>query len=162
MGFDLIGEKEEVYFRNNVWWWRRLADFVIYKTGVVNKEHHELWHYNDGHLVTKEEAEQIANQLEFLMKRGDVLEFENEVKKNMIEASKHNKRIEKVREQLRKRVVKEVGDSSIVPRDYPEPYKARWDKLYELQDHRDSYPFSQKNVEEFIEFCRESDGFRIC
>ena len=38
MGFDLYSlgnhktDKGE-YFRNNVWWWRRLADFVVEKNG---------------------------------------------------------------------------------------------------------------------------------
>ena len=54
MGFDLYStgnhktEKGE-YFRNNVWWWRRLADFVCEYTGVVADEDKASWQHNDGH-----------------------------------------------------------------------------------------------------------------
>ena len=162
MGFDLYSTENEAYFRNNVWWWRRLADFVINKTKVVSQEDAERWHFNDGHKVSKEEAHQIANQLEFLVKNGEAKKFEDDVKKAVIEATKTNKRVEALREKLRQQVIKEVGDSSIVPRDYPEPYRSKWEKLYKYDDHRSSYPFTVKNVEEFISFCRESNGFRIC
>ena len=40
MGFDLYGNNKEnsegEYFRNNVWWWRRLADYVCEHTKVIN------------------------------------------------------------------------------------------------------------------------------
>lgn len=162
MGFDLYSTKNDKYFRNNVWWWRRLASYVIDKTKVVDEDKADGWHFNDGHEVSKEEAHQIANQLEFLIKSGDAKAYEEQVKKEMEKAEAHNKRVEALREKLRERVIKEVGNSDIVPRDYPEPYRSKWEKLYAFQDHRDSYPFTVKNVEEFINFCRESDGFRIC
>ena len=43
MGFDLYSlgnHKNEngEYFRNNVWGWRRLAEFVCEKTGVVEEK----------------------------------------------------------------------------------------------------------------------------
>jgi hypothetical protein len=38
MGFDLYSTKNNAYFRNNVWWWRRLASYVIDKTGVVDEK----------------------------------------------------------------------------------------------------------------------------
>ena len=46
MGFDLYGNsknKEGEYFRNNVWWWRRLADYVCEYTGVVDEKDKEQW-----------------------------------------------------------------------------------------------------------------------
>ena len=162
MGFDLYSTSNDKYFRNNVWWWRRLASYVIDKTKVVDEDKADGWHYNDGHEVSKEEAHQIANQLEFLIKSGDAKAYEEQVKKEMEKAEAHNKRVEALREKLRQKVIQEVGNSDIVPRDYPEPYRSKWEKLYKFQDHRDSYPFSVGNVEQFIKFCRESDGFRIC
>jgi hypothetical protein len=48
-----------------------------------------------------------------------------------------------------------------VPNEYPKEYKDEWDKTYELRDSRASYPFNIANVKEFIEFCRNSNGFRI-
>jgi CBS domain containing-hemolysin-like protein len=66
MGFDLYGQNKNSstgeYFRNNVWWWRRLADFVINETGVIDEKDADGWHENGGHQVSADEAEQIANQ----------------------------------------------------------------------------------------------------
>lgn len=166
MGFDLysIGnpksEKGE-YFRNNVWWWRRLADYVINKTGVVDDKDADLWHYNDNHEVSKEEAIQIAKQLRYLIKTGDVDEYEKEVDEQMKIAEKHNARIEKVCNKLRKKVEKELGRTDVAPVEYPEKYKKKWDKLYGLKNWGENYPFSRKNVEQFIEFCEDSNGFTI-
>ena len=77
MGFDLYSlgnhkTKKGEYFRNNVWWWRPLADFVCEKTGVVSDEDKSHWHHNDGHEVSEQEAKQIAKQLKELVKNGEV------------------------------------------------------------------------------------------
>ena len=166
MGFDLysIGnpksEKGE-YFRNNVWWWRRLADYVITKTGVVDDKDADRWHYNDNHEVSKEEALQIANQLRHLIKTGDVDEYAKEVQRQMEIAEKHNARVDKLRDQISKQAEKELGKTDVAPVEYPEKYKKKWDKLFQLKDWNDSYPFTRKNVEEFIEFCEDSNGFTI-
>ena len=165
MGFDLYGQKPKSekgeYFRNNVWWWRRLADFVIHKTGVVDLKDQEVWHTNDFHLVPKEEAEQIAKQLRHLISTGEVRQFEQKVKDNYIKACKHNARVKKLEDKIREKVIEEVGDKEVVPRDYPEPYRSKWLKLQEMEDWNANYPFTQKNVEEFIEFCENSNGFTI-
>jgi len=163
MGFDLYSTKNDKYFRNNVWWWRRLASYVIDKTKVVDEDKADGWHFNDGHEVSREEAHQIANQLEFLIKTGDAKAYEDEVKKEMEEAEKHNQRVEKLLQQLQKRVIADTRcDTDVVPRDYPEPYRTKWEKIYGLRRIESNYPFSVSNVKEFIKFCRESDGFRIC
>ena len=31
------------YFRNNVWWWRPLADYVLRHTKVIPENEHEHW-----------------------------------------------------------------------------------------------------------------------
>ena len=43
MGFDLYGNSNSEYFRNNVWWWRRLADYVCEFTGVVDEKDKKKW-----------------------------------------------------------------------------------------------------------------------
>jgi len=166
MGFDLHGwqpknERGE-YFRNNVWWWRRLADFVIHKTGCVDLTDQECWHYNDGHFVPKNVAEQIAKQLRYLIKTGEVRQFEFEVTRNQKIADATNEKVEALLDDIRKKAEKETGQERIAPREYPKHLKDEWDKAYEQKDHNANYPFNQKNVEEFIEFCENSGGFRIC
>jgi len=36
-----------------------------------------------------------------------------------------------------------------------------WDNIYSQRQPVENYPFSKKNVEEFIEFAENSGGFRI-
>jgi hypothetical protein len=38
----------------------------------------------------------------------------------------------------------------------------KWWEIINKKDYRSSYPFSIDNVKEFIEFARNSGGFRIC
>ena len=49
----------------------------------------------------------------------------------------------------------------MAPKDYPEPYKTRWDKLQDWKKWEGSYPFNEENVKEFAEFCEQSGGFEI-
>jgi len=166
MGFDLYSinkpksEKGE-YFRNNVWWWRRLASYVIEKTGVVDEKDAEWWHTNDNHKVSKEEAEQIAKQLRYLISTGDVDNYAKEVEVDIKTADKHNARVERLCRKLESIVERKVGKTDVAPCDYPKHYKKRWDKLYTMKDWTANYPFTRKNVEQFIEFCEDSNGFTI-
>lgn len=62
MGFDISGlnpdnEKGE-YFRNNCWWWRRLADFILDHVEMPDEEK-KYWQSNDGQKVSKETAIKI-------------------------------------------------------------------------------------------------------
>jgi len=165
MGFDLYGNKPENekgdYFRNNVWWWRRLADYVCEHTKVVDDVDKEKWQYNDGHEVSKREAEQIANQLEHLINSGHAQEYAEQVKKEQEIAVATNKKVEELFEKIKNKVKVATGQE-LVPNEYPKEFKDEWDRTYELRDSRESYPFNVANVKEFIEFCRNSNGFRIC
>ena len=162
MGFDLYSTKNDAYFRNNIWWWRRLASYVIDKTGVVDEKNARHWAYNNGHKVSKQEAFEIAKQLKYLISTGDVEKYASEVEKEIEQAEKHNVRVHKLQQKLEAIVEKKLGKKDIAPRDYPEHYNKRWDKLYSLQDFSSNYPFTVDNVKRFIEFCEKSEGFEIC
>lgn len=164
MGFDLYGNSNTEkgnYFRNNVWWWRRLADYVCEYTGVVDEKDKKEWQYNDGHEVSKEEAEQIANQLEHLIETGHAEKYAEQVKREIEVAEATNAKVEKLFEAIKSKVEKATGKTNLAPSEYPEKYKTEWDRTYELRDSRENYPFNINNVKEFIEFCRNSNGFRI-
>ena len=64
MGFDLFGEKaksvEGEYFRNNVWGWRPLAEYVL---SVCELQHGEEWSWNNGYKVSAKNALYIADVL---------------------------------------------------------------------------------------------------
>ena len=121
MGFDLYGNsknKEGEYFRNNVWWWRRLADYVCEYTGVVDEKDKEQWQYNDGHAVSKEEAIQIANQLEHLIETGHAQKYAEQVRQEQEVAEATNKKVEELFEKIRHKVKVSTGQE-LVPNEYP-------------------------------------------
>ena len=71
MGFDISSTGNHKtpkgeYFRNNVWWWRPLAQYIIDHTNCVSEEDAEKWGYNDGHEVSENEID-----------LGDVITIDN-------------------------------------------------------------------------------------
>ena len=167
MGFDLYSlgqhktEKGE-YFRNNVWWWRRLAQFVCEHTGVIEHEDKPAWQHNEGHEVSGEKAKQIANQLRALIDNGMVKKAINETKEDTKKAETNNAQVNKLHEMLRKKVEAETSKKGLAPRDYPAEDHDTWNWIQSKYDYGSSYPFTLENVKEFIEFCEDSNGFRIC
>tara|TARA_B100000686_G_scaffold55651_1_gene60007 strand:- start:521 stop:1006 length:486 start_codon:yes stop_codon:yes gene_type:complete len=160
MGFDLEGERQG-YFRNNVWFWRPLCDYVLTNCdGVGTPEEQRSWHYNDGHFVPSEVAKSIANQLEALVLSGKVKTHAEQLEKRRIAAEQHNEGVRKRLEALGKEV-DALGVPNLTPGAYPQPYRDRWEYLYSLMDHDADYPFSVENVNTFIDFCRKSGGFTI-
>lgn len=167
MGFDLYSlgnHRSEAgkYFRNNVWWWRRLASFVCEHTGVVEKKDFDGWQSNGGHRVSGEEAKQIAKQLKALIENGTVEKAIQEVKEDMVKADANNKHVDKLHKMLRSKVEAEVGKKNLAPADYPADDHDTWDWIQRKYDYGSSYPFTIENVQEFIKFCEESNGFEIC
>ena len=153
-----------VYFRNNVWWWRRLADYILDHTKCVDEADFDKWHENGGHKVDAETAEQIANQLEHLIATGHAEKYKQEIDAEIKKAEEHNNKVEQMLSELRLEVAKVTGKDAekIAPADYPNPLKEKWHKIIDQQDYRANYPFNIDNVKEFIEFARNSGGFRIC
>jgi hypothetical protein len=81
MGMDVYGQKpsapEGKYFRNNVWAWRPLWDFVCEKTeGLLTEKQKKFGHDNRGILIGKKAALAIASRLDELVSTGAVSEFE--------------------------------------------------------------------------------------
>ena len=154
-----------VYFRNNVWWWRRLADYVMEHTKCVDEADFDKWQENGGHEVNAETAEQIANQLEHLISTGHAEKYKKEIDDEIKKAEEHNNKVEQMLSELRLEVAKVVGEDKVeklAPADYPKPFNEKWWEIVNEKDYRSSYPFSIDNVKEFIEFARNSGGFRIC
>ena len=162
---DYENQNKGVYFRNNVWWWRKLADYVMEHTKCVDEKDFDKWQENGGHEVDAETAKQIANQLEHLIATGHAEKYAEEIKAEMQEAKVHNEKVEQMLSELRLEVAKVVGEDKaekLAPADYPKPLNEKWWEIINQKDYRDSYPFNIDNVKEFIEFARNSGGFRIC
>ena len=73
-------EKENVghYFRNNVWWWRPLWDYVYQlNDDILTEEDHEHGHFNDGHEITETQCEVICKRLTEALDNGEAEEYKN-------------------------------------------------------------------------------------
>ena len=155
---EVVGD----YFRNNVWWWRPLANYVIKYTGCVEEEDAQMWGENSGHEVDDETAKQIHNQLQVLIESGHTKKFEADYEKERLKAEKHNDKVEKELKKFCKIVEKRLGKTNLAPAEFPKADHDEWERIYHKRKWNASYPFSVENVKEFAEFCRFSGGFKIC
>ena len=81
MGFDLTAQdpqtEEGSLFRNNIWYWRPLWEFVyMYCQEEIERDLYESGHMNDGALVPSETAIKIGTKLQALILDGTVKGFE--------------------------------------------------------------------------------------
>ena len=72
------------YFRNNVWWWRPLWEFVCDQCDdILTEKDMARGHSNEGHRISKKKAEVIAERLFSLLDNGQVDEFEKRYKEHI-------------------------------------------------------------------------------
>ena len=151
-----------VYFRNNCWWWRPLAYFITEKCEWLTTEQKERLQDNSGFEFSQHEAMTIADTLQKMVDAGTAKAREELNRREMAVAEEWNKGIHAQQEELEKEVIKETGDAKIVPYDYPDHFKKKWDDLQEQTDRKAHYPFKEANVKRFICFLRECGGFQVC
>ena len=79
MGMDVFGENPKnekgEYFRNNVWWWRPLADFVCNNYEDI-AQHCEHWHSNDGDGLNADQSRELGERILADVATGMVAEYE--------------------------------------------------------------------------------------
>jgi len=151
-----------VYFRNNCWWWRPLANLIIEKNDWLTSEQQEHLHNNSGFEFSEYEALEIAKTLRSTLRSGEAKEVQKKNKEERRTASQWNKGLAKQEATLRKKAEKVTGNKNIAPVDYPADLKKKWDELSEQRDWKESYPFEIENVKRFIRFLRECGGFKVC
>ena len=151
-----------IYFRNNVWWWRPLANFIIEKCDWLTEEQKERLHDNSGFEFSEHEATTIADTLQKKVDDGTVQALEEESKKERKVAEEWKAGLQKQQDALGEEAKKETGNKNLVPRDYPKHIYKKWNDLQKQQDWKASYPFAERNIKEFIKFLRECGGFQIC
>jgi len=150
------------YFRNNVWWWRPLAQYVlVLMSNDFTEDEQKYWHHNDGFKVNDQKAKKIADRLEQELNTGRVSERAHYHEIEMKKAKEKNELLEEKRKELEKIVEQKTGEK-LAPVKYPEPFKSQWDDIQKQYDWSESYPFSEDNVMDFMRFCRHSGGFKIC
>ena len=150
------------YFRNNVWHWRPLAQYVIEHTKVITDQKKiDGFNYNDGVEISEQEAVQIARQLKHLIKTGHTEKYAEEYMAGYTQAKKNNIKVHKEMDAFQKAMDKKHG-KDIAPKDYPKADYEKWNAIYSKLDINGNYPFHIENVKEFAEFAEQSGGFQIC
>ena len=151
------------YFRNNVWWWRPLAELIIDKcSDLITHEQARDLHNNSGRQFGKGTSIAIANRLQSLIDNGYVDDLEKSIKANSEKAEAHNKKIEAKLKALAKKVKELRPNENLAPKDYTYPYNEHWKEISSQKNWDSSYPFNKENVIEFIKFSRASGGFEVC
>ena len=148
MGFDLNGlnatsERGE-YFRNNNWYWRPLANYVVDHCAV---DPEDVWFYNSGHTVPAEQARAIADTLDSLLASGQVRAF----------AAEYARLLAKLPDEQC-----DLCLGSGVRADETAQGTCNVCRGHgTVSAFARNYPFSVENVREFADFCRHSGGFTI-
>lgn len=131
MGIKPLNKKGE-YFRNNVWYWRRLWDFVCLVSDLDEKTHFR-GNFNDGLTITGIRHREMVKNLELALKSKK--DFSSWLREN-------KKRYEKTNREF---LLKFHGKKA--------------SKMTEFNEC--PYPFSWENVESFLVFVKNNRGFRI-
>ena len=137
------------YFRNNVWWWRPLWQFVAgVCEGILTEKDIEQGSWNDGHKISKTKADRIAKRLYSMIENGEVKAYEEGYKKHLASLEQ---------------VGCDTCDGSGIRNDEVIQGKCNGcDGTGKKDEWAKSNPFSEDNVREFANFCANSGGFAIC
>jgi hypothetical protein len=164
MGMDVYGQSG-AYFRNNVWWWRPLADYVNEVAPDIAGRCH-AWHSNDGGGLSEADALKLAERLQIELDSGRTASYETIYRSEQEKLP--NEPCEICAGTGTRKPVKVVDDDDWFtgecgagdPKTDGIPcnacnatgYVRAWDS---------HYPFSADNVREFVDFLRKCEGFEI-
>lgn len=172
MGMDVYGENPKnskgEYFRNNVWWWRPLSEFIQGSYPEI-AEKCEYWDSNDGAGLDEYNSSLLADKIRQDLALGVVAEWE--------------KNYNQYRASLPRTTCGQCDGSGIrsdkLGLEHGHPLKELspevqiltgrthgWcngcDGVGTQENFMANYPFSTENVAEFAEFLENCGGFTIC
>ena len=137
------------YFRNNVWWWRPLWNYVCFICDdILDEEDQNNGHGNGGHQINEKKAEVIASRLNLYIENGEAEYFAKE-RQVALDAEPDedceycNATGKRDDEYVKGECNGCQGKGTRRP----------WDN---------NYPFDVDNLKEFAKFCEQSGGFEIC
>jgi hypothetical protein len=164
MGMDVYGIDPTTeagrYFRNNMWWWRPLADFLV-STYPELTSMCRFWHTNDGDGLDAVAAIQLADALDADLANGSIAVYAR-TRQEVIASMPYEEcdlcggtgiRTDEVGQALgldtpHDPMTGRGGCNGCQGQGKREPWLAH-------------YPFSVENVTEFATFLRGSGGFTI-
>jgi hypothetical protein len=175
MGIDVIGRKptskEGEYFRNNVWWWRPLADYCM-EIALDIAARCEGWHYNDGDGLNDRDSAALADALQREIDSGGCRRYA-EIRKSVLEQLPNEPCDVREATGIRKAPPKyEPSPGDEFPFAGPEWERGAGDPANGVKcpscnsegyvrPWRSHYDFEVENVQAFVTFLRGSDGFAI-
>ena len=169
MGMDVTGNSGN-YFRNNVWWWRPLADYCQMVAPEIT-DACELWHTNDGDGLDGPHARALAAILRQNIRLGLTARYEkayDERRKAVPDESCKYCNGTGVRDDdigHRYHMPDKIITAAEHGDDHPRLNQKGWCNGCNGKGHvrpmSTAYPFSVENVEEFAVFLEQSDGFQI-
>ena len=150
-------------FSNNWWWWRPLAAycFQIYPK-LEQSDHFRHWTTNDGS-VTETEAHALGLRLETEITRGRTLKY-LQARRRRIEGMPDVKCEHCFGSGTRHHTPLTVAMCEAFGATAQVGEEFECNACGGLGSQRPSealYPFSVENVQEFANFCRQSDGFSV-
>lgn len=158
MGMDIFGKapvsSEGEYFRNSVWWWHPLAEYITHSHPDLAAAC-TLWHTNDGDGLDAEGAAALADALAEDLDNGAVALYEAERSVQIASLPRETCRLCDGTGTRSDAIGIEMG------------FAARgWcngcDGIGDREPWEASYVFEVANVAEFAKFARASGGFEIC
>lgn len=175
MGMDVYGTKPTAptgeYFRNNVWWWRPLADYCcMVAPALTAKCRH--WHSNDGDGLNARDSRRLADALRDEITSGRTAAYAaiREAEQNALPdepctlCAGTGIRTDAVGVQMGQ-PEKRIGDEAEQTPDHPRYGQIGWCNGCDGRGHKRPaetwYPFSVENVEEWITFLNTCGGFKI-
>jgi|TARA_R110000751_G_scaffold41522_2_gene97346 hypothetical protein len=137
------------YFRNNVWWWRPLWDYVADTCSeVISKEDFDAGHHNSGHVIGKEQCEYIAKALAKELLNGGAEQYKKDYEKALSELP-----------------LEECTHCKGTGQRDDEYVQGECNGCHgegERKNFNTGYPFDVDNVREFHSFVKNCGGFEIC
>jgi len=142
-------ENQGAYFRNNVWWWHPLWEFVcIACDDVLSEEAKHKGTFNEGYQYDAETALIIADRLKEALEGGSVQVYAEQRQAHL--------------DSLPLETCNLCNGTGVRDDEYVQGKCNNCDGTGKVKNWDAHYPFDADNVKEFEQFCRLSGGFEIC
>lgn len=171
MGMDVYGRKPinpaGEYFRNNVWWWRPLADYACSVAPAITASC-KYWGSNDGDGLTAAKSRKLAEVLRAEVASGRTREYSEQYAARIAAIPRETCEYCDGTGVRRDAVGQGNGQTvrKIDTPNHPRDGQIGWCNGCDGRGDKESfaayYPFSVENVEEFCTFLEGCGGFKIC
>ena len=151
MGIDVYGvaptSEAGEYFRNSVWSWRPLWDFVS-ESCDLDEDVELSGHFNDGMEIDEFTARRIAKTLFSLLNDGTVANYQRA----------HDALLKALPDEE----CKHCNGTGVRDDEYVQGKCNGCNGTGKVRPFETWYSFSEENVQKFAEFADHSGGFEIC